>query len=169
MMYLRKCRLSLEETKAYFDCFNCSCQNKMSYELARWTHDDVRVISSRDFPRRGRGWGGGGQDPPTFCKKIIIKLRNTHFVIKGIFDGIRIIDWRTSPEHPNLWLVRFDPISYGNLQNDYLYKTALSRRLLRFHQPGDVVYAQTMESFFIKVLKSTRSYDFLKKLNSMTL
>ena len=29
-------------------------------------------------------------------------------------------------------------------QNDYFYKTALSRRLLRFHQPGDVVYAQTM-------------------------
>ena len=27
----------------------CSCRNKMSYELARWTHDDVRVISSRDF------------------------------------------------------------------------------------------------------------------------
>ena len=44
----------------------------------------------------------GGQGPPTFCKKIIIKLRNTHFLIKGIFDGIRIIDWRTSPEHPNL-------------------------------------------------------------------
>ena len=27
-------------------------------------------------------------------------------------------------------------------------ETALSRRLMRFHQPGDVVYAQTMESFF---------------------
>ena len=41
---------------------------------------------------------------------------------------------------------------------------ALSRRLLRFHQPGDVVYAQTMESF-IKVLKSTLSYDFLKQID----
>ena len=29
-------------------------------------------------------------------------------------------------------------------------ETALSRRLLRFHQPGDVGYAQTMESFFYK-------------------
>ena len=48
-MYLRRFRLSLEETKSYFDCVNCSCRNKMSYELARWTHDDVRVISSRDF------------------------------------------------------------------------------------------------------------------------
>ena len=48
-MYLRRFRLSLEETKAYFDCVNCSCRNKMSYELARWTHDDVRVISSTDF------------------------------------------------------------------------------------------------------------------------
>ena len=57
----------------------------------------------------------------------------------------------------NLWLVRFDPISQGEHkrvwgtlfslgkpQNDFLYKTDLSRRLLRFHQPGDVVYAQTM-------------------------
>ena len=35
-MYLRRFRLSLEETKAYFDCVNCSCRNKMSYELARW-------------------------------------------------------------------------------------------------------------------------------------
>ena len=42
-------------------------------------------------PAQGEGLGGG-QDPPTFCKKIIIKLRNTHFLIKGIFDGIRIID-----------------------------------------------------------------------------
>ena len=41
---------------------------------------------------------------------------------------------------------------------------ALSRRLLHFHQPGDVVYAQTMESF-IKVLKSTLSYDFLKQID----
>ena len=40
----------------------------------------------------------------------------------------------------------------GKPQNDYLYKTALSRRLLRFHQPGDVVYAQTMESFLSRVL-----------------
>ena len=101
--------------------------------------------------------GGGGAGPLHFLKKI--KLRNTHFLIKGISDGIRILDWRTSPKHPNLWLVRF-----GKLQNDYLYKTTLTRRLLRFQQPGDVVYAQTMESFFIKVLKSPRSYDFLKQI-----
>ena len=49
-------------------------------------------------------------------------------------------------------------------QNDYIYKTALSRRLLRFHQPGDVVYAQTMVFFFIKVHKSPRSYDFSKQI-----
>ena len=47
----------------------------------------------------------------------------------------------------------------GKPQNEYLNKTALSRRLLRFHQPGDVVCAQTIWSiFFIKVLKSPRSY-----------
>ena len=49
MMYLRRFRLSLQETKAYFDCVYCSGTNKMSYELARLTQDDVRVISSRDF------------------------------------------------------------------------------------------------------------------------
>ena len=54
-------------------------------------------------PTQGEVLGGGeGRVPPLFAKKIIIKLRNTHFLIKGIFDGIRIIDWRTSPEHPNL-------------------------------------------------------------------
>ena len=37
------------------------------------------------------------------------------------------------------------------------------RRLLRFQQPGDVVYAKTMD-FFIKLLKSSRSHDFLKQI-----
>ena len=65
--------------------------------------------------RAGRRAGGGGSMPPPpptphFLEKIII-LRNTHFQIKGIFDGITIFDWRTSPKHRNLWLVRFDPIS----------------------------------------------------------
>ena len=49
MMYLRRFRLSLQETKAYFYCVNCPGRNKMSYELARLTQDDVPVISSRDF------------------------------------------------------------------------------------------------------------------------
>ena len=53
----------------------------------------------------------GGGAPPFWKTKIIIKLRNTHFQIKGIFDGIRIFVWQTSPTHPNLWLVRFDPMS----------------------------------------------------------
>ena len=51
---------------------------------------------------------------PHFLKKKKEKKRNTHLQIKGIFDGIRIFDWQTSPKHPNLWLVRFDPISYGD-------------------------------------------------------
>ena len=41
-----------------------------------------------------------GPGPPTFEKKI--ELRNTHFLINGIFDGIRILDWWTSPKHTNL-------------------------------------------------------------------
>ena len=53
----------------------------------------------------------------------------------------------------------------GKPQNDYIYKTALSRRrLLRFHQPGDVIYAQILESSLIKVFKSPRSYDFLRQI-----
>ena len=64
--------------------------------------------------------------------------------------SIQIYDWsvsilyhKVSPrknEVPHALLV-------GKPQNNYLYKTALSRRLLRFHQPGYVVYVQTMESF----------------------
>ena len=57
----------------------------------------------------GAGRGAGGRASPLFEKKN--KLRNTHFLGKGIFDWIRILDWRTSPEHTNLWLVRFDPVS----------------------------------------------------------
>ena len=52
---------------------------------------------------------------------------------------------------------------YGKLQNDYLYKTTLSRRLLRFHPLGDVVYAQTMESFLSRFLiKEATELRFLK-------
>ena len=49
MMYLRRFRLSLEETKAYFVLIapvGIKCD--MSF-IARWTHNDVRVISYRDF------------------------------------------------------------------------------------------------------------------------
>ena len=49
-------------------------------------------------------------------------------------------------------------------QNVYFYKTALSRRLLRFHQPGDVVYAQTMVFFlprFINLCGATISQNKL--------
>ena len=35
---------------------------------------------------------------------------------------------------------------------------------MRFHQQGDVVYSQTMESFFIKVFKPPWNYDFLKQI-----
>ena len=35
-------------------------------------------------------WLGGGAGPLHFFKKK--KLRNTHFLIKGISDGIRILD-----------------------------------------------------------------------------
>ena len=126
---------------------------------------------------QGEGLGGGRD--LHFLKKKLIKLRNIPFQIKGIFDGLRMFEWRTSPKLPNLWLVRFDPISQGKPkrewgtsfslgkpQNEYFHKTALSRRLLRFHKPGNVVYAQTKESFLSRFLnlKSQPSYDFLKQI-----
>ena len=56
-------------------------------------------------------------------------------------------------------------------QNDYFYKTALSRRLLRFHQPGDVVYEQTMVCvFFLSRFINLRGATIsLNKLNLMAL
>ena len=102
--------------------------------------------------------------PPHLLKKNPIKLGNTHFQIKGIFDGIRVLDWRNLPKHPNLLLVHFDPISHGKPQNDYLYKTVLSRRLLRFHRPGDVVYAQTMETFLSRFLNVHGLYGIVDNI-----
>ena len=108
------------------------------------------------------GRGAGEASPPFFWKK------------KGIFGGKRIFDWRTLPKYPNLWLVRFDPISQGENkrewgtlfslgkpQNDFLYKTDLSRGLSAFSPARCVVYGlQKQWSLFIKVLKSPGSYDF---------
>ena len=55
-----------------------------------------------------------------------------------------------------------------SLKTTIFTKTALSRRLLRFHQPGDAVYIyiymQQWCLFFIKVLKSPRNYDFLEQI-----
>ena len=98
----------------------------------------------------GTGAGGGSPPPPHFLKK---KLRNTQFQIKGIFVGIGIFVWRTLPKHPNIRLVRFDPIS-----SVVSLKTIICTKL---HSVVDfcvftcqvIVYAQTMVSFFIKVLK----------------
>ena len=70
---------------------------------------------------RARGEGGPGPPHILEKKKRKKKKRNTNFQIKGIFDRIRIFDRQASPKHPNLWLVRFDPISHGDPQYDYLY------------------------------------------------
>ena len=113
--------------------------------------------------RAGGGTRGTSPLPPTLFEKK--KQRNTHFQIKGIFDGIRIFDWQTSPNHPIYdWSVsiRYYIVSLKTTIFTKLMKTVLSRRLPRFHQPVDVV--QTMASFFIKVLKSPQSYYFLKQI-----
>ena len=77
---------------------------------------------------------------------------------------MRVLDWRNLPKHPNLLLIHFDPISHGKPQNDYLYKTVLSRRLLRFHRPGDVVYAQTMETFLSRFLNVHGLYGIVDNI-----
>ena len=82
---------------------NFRLANERKWFICKW----LKICINR---ARAGGGAGRGQGPPTFCKRIITKLRNTHFLIKGIFNGIRIIDWRTSPEHPNLCLVHSDPI-----------------------------------------------------------
>ena len=89
----------------------------------------VRLVfkKSARFLKIKKSWPRHGPPPPPSFWKKNITLRNTHFQIKGIFDGIRVLDWRSLPMHPNLWLVHFDPISHGKPQNAYLYKTALSR------------------------------------------
>ena len=55
---------------------------------------------------RGGGGGVGGPapppPPPLFEKKSKTKLRNIHFLIKGIFDVVRVLDWWTPPKHANL-------------------------------------------------------------------
>ena len=43
---------------------------------------------------------------PHFLKKKK-KERNTHFQIKGFFDGIRIFDWKTSPKASKLMIGPF--------------------------------------------------------------
>ena len=65
-------------------------------------------ISDKDMANLNAGLAQGerlgvfwGRAPPLFEKKKI-KLRKTHFQIKGICDGIKILDWRTSLKHPNL-------------------------------------------------------------------
>ena len=45
------------------------------------------------------------------------------------------------------------------LQNDYLYKTTLSRRLLHLHQPGDIVLRTNNGVFFINVHKHLHEED----------
>ena len=70
--------------------------------------------------------------------------------MKSIFAGIGIF------QHLNLLLVRFIPNQFmlSKPQNAYLYKTALSRRLLCFKTSKAMKHIQRcrMESFFMKVL-----------------
>ena len=88
-----------------------------------------------------------------------------NFHISSIFVGIRIF------QHLNLLLVHFDPISLMSskpAQNAYLYKTALSPRLLHV---GYVAFAMMQNSLFwwrfsIKSEDYSTNYGFLKRIIS---
>ena len=72
----------------------------------------------------------------------------------GPRQSIQIYDWSVSilyHKPKREWGTSFS-LGTCKPQNEYLYKTVLSRRLLRFHKPGDVVYAQTKESFLSRFL-----------------
>ena len=137
--------------KACFRHKEITARNKFSAHTnsqSSWSWWDLKSLSFTAIIHVlsliGRGWGVQGL--PAFWKK---KLRNIHFQIKRIFDGIRIFVWRTSPKHLNLWLVRFDPISSVSHKTTIFTKLHLVVDFCVFTSHArDVVYAQTMESFF---------------------
>ena len=80
-----------------------------------------------------------------FLVMIVLKL----LVMGYLQEGIRIFGSRTSQKHLNLLLVRFNLVDFiyyrmrSKPRNAYLYKTALSRRLLRF-QTSQAIYCIRM-------------------------
>ena len=124
-------------------------ERKHTYEERASIHTPTSAASLSQGPRRGKGCGGITPPPPAQSLEKVIILRNTHFQIEGIFDGIRIFDWRTSPR--NLWLVR--SILYHKVSPRETFSSA---RWCSLRTNNEV--------FFIKVLKSPRSYDFLKQI-----
>ena len=106
-------RFKINVETLLFACANFVI-NWLWYKCSLGLRSVPRSVKSKAYHSRARA--------PHFLKKKE-KKRNIHFQVKGIFHRIRIFDWQTSPKHPNLWLVRFDPILYRDPQNDYLYKT----------------------------------------------
>ena len=109
---------------------------------------------------RARAGGGAvGAGFPHFLKKKINKIKNYTFSTRNLWWNKNFRLAGHADASKLIWLVRFDPIS----SVVSLYKTALSRRLLRIQQPGDVIYT-TMESFLPRY-GATISWN---KLNSKT-
>ena len=104
---------------------------------------------------------GRGRGSPFFENKIILKSRSTHFQIKGIFDGIRIFVWQTSPTHPNLWLVRFDPIS-SVANPEFQGKILL---FLLFSVLCSVIFKSVLKSIYLALF---RQLDLEKKEHTNT-
>ena len=79
----------------------CNCINSKALRFLKITaqRQDCPVFQG---PAQGEGLGARPPTPDHFLKKKERKLTNKNFLLKGIFDGIRILDWRTSPKHPNL-------------------------------------------------------------------
>ena len=111
-----------------------------------------------DFRARA-GVGAEGQGPPTLWEKKI-KIEKYTFPNKRNpwwNTNIRLADlseasqFKIGPFRSSLVSILYHKVSprenevlhsllVGKPQNDYLYKTALSRRLLRFHQPDSCMH-----------------------------
>ena len=107
---------------------------------------------------RGAGGGGGGgggpppPPPPPFFEKKIKKYTISN---KRNFCWNRNIRLANIAEASKYTIGPFRSyIISGEPQNEYLYKAALSRRLLRFHLPSDSIYTNNDVFFLSRFLNN---------------
>ena len=115
-------------------------------------------LTSTQDSRRGRGWVFGGRAPPLFEKK-------KNQIKKNTFSNIRNLWWNKNIRLGDL--AEAFKFMIGPFQSYIIYyKTALSRRLSEAFSPARwcSICTNNRVFFFIKVLKSPRSYDFLKQI-----
>ena len=81
----------------------CDGQKRKKKKNLKKSRQLMRYLKHGMHDIRAHGGSAPPSPPQLFEKKKKEKQmkRYTHFQIKGIFDGIRIFDWQTSPKHPN--------------------------------------------------------------------